>query len=98
MGSSASRRRELDRGKREAMLQRMQQLVHERAMVAPIYELAFINGVGRRVEESGLGPHRRLRVLRALRGREAPGEVRKRSAPPGERAPQSSTRRCSAAL
>jgi peptide/nickel transport system substrate-binding protein len=33
----------------------IQQLVHERAIVAPIYELAFISGVGRRVEESGLG-------------------------------------------
>ena len=33
----------------------MQRLVHERAMFAPIYELAFVAGVGRRVEESGLG-------------------------------------------
>ncbi len=46
---------ELDRTKRAAILHRMQQLVHERAMFAPIYELAFISGVGRRVEESGLG-------------------------------------------
>jgi peptide/nickel transport system substrate-binding protein len=46
---------ELDRGKRMAILHRMQQLVHERAMFAPIYELAFITGVGRRVEEPGLG-------------------------------------------
>lgn len=46
---------ELDRTKREAMLHRLQQLVHERAMFAPIYELAFVAGVGRRVEESGLG-------------------------------------------
>ena len=46
---------ELDRGRREATLQKIQQLVHERAIVAPIYELAFISGVGRRVEESGLG-------------------------------------------
>jgi len=30
-------------------------LVHERAMFAPIYELAFISGIGRRVEESALG-------------------------------------------
>ena len=29
--------------------------VHERATFAPLYELAFVNGVGRRVEESGLG-------------------------------------------
>jgi peptide/nickel transport system substrate-binding protein len=40
---------------REAILQRIQQLVHERAMFASIYELAFVAGVGRRVEESGLG-------------------------------------------
>ena len=46
---------ELDRGKREATLRRVQQLVHERAMFAPLYDLAFVNGVGRRVEESGLG-------------------------------------------
>src|SRR6266542_3463491 len=46
---------ELDRKKREAILHRMQQLVHERAMFAPIWELAFLNGVGPRVEESGLG-------------------------------------------
>jgi ABC-type transport system substrate-binding protein len=46
---------ELDRAKREATLRRMQQLVHERATFAPIYELAFVNGVGPRVQESGLG-------------------------------------------
>ena len=46
---------ELDRGRREATLHKIQQLVHERAIVAPIYELAFISGVGRRVEEPGLG-------------------------------------------
>ena len=31
------------------------QIVHDRAMFAPIYELAFLNGVGPRVGESGLG-------------------------------------------
>ena len=46
---------ELDRAKREAMLRRVQQLVHDKAMVAPMYELAFVNGVGRRVDEAGLG-------------------------------------------
>ena len=46
---------QLDRARREAMLHRLQQLVSERAMFAPIYELAFISGVGRRVEEPGLG-------------------------------------------
>ena len=46
---------QLDRAKREATLHRIQQLVQERAMVAPIYELAFLTGVGRRLEESALG-------------------------------------------
>jgi len=46
---------ETDRKKREAILQRIQQLVHNKAMLAPIWELAFLNGVGPRVAESGLG-------------------------------------------
>ena len=46
---------ELDRGKREALLHRMQQMIHERAMFAPIWDFAFLHGVGPRVEESGLG-------------------------------------------
>jgi len=46
---------ELDRKKREALLHRIQQLVHERVMFIPIWQLAFLNGVGPRVEESGLG-------------------------------------------
>jgi peptide/nickel transport system substrate-binding protein len=46
---------ELDRKKREAILHKMQQLIHEKAMIIPIWELAFINGQGSRVAESGLG-------------------------------------------
>jgi peptide/nickel transport system substrate-binding protein len=46
---------EVDRGKREAVLHGLQQLVAETAMVAPMYKPAFVNGVGRRVDESGLG-------------------------------------------
>ena len=46
---------ELDRAKREALLHHVQQLVSDKAIVAPMYELAFVNGVGRRVDESGLG-------------------------------------------
>ena len=42
-------------GKRETILQKIQQLMHDKAMVAPIWELAFLNGVGPRVAESGLG-------------------------------------------
>jgi peptide/nickel transport system substrate-binding protein len=46
---------ELDVKQREAMLRKIQQLVQERAIYAPIWQLAFINGAGPRVAESGLG-------------------------------------------
>jgi len=46
---------ELDRKRREAMLHRIQQLVHDKAMYAPIWELGFIHAHGSRVAESGLG-------------------------------------------
>jgi peptide/nickel transport system substrate-binding protein len=46
---------ELDRKKRAAILEKMQRLVHEKAINAPIWELAFLNGVGPRVGESSLG-------------------------------------------
>jgi peptide/nickel transport system substrate-binding protein len=46
---------ELDRKKREALLHKIQQLMHEKAMHIPIWELAFINGQSARVQESGLG-------------------------------------------
>ena len=46
---------ELDRAKREAILHKMQQLMHEKVVYAPIWELAFLNGIGSRVAESGLG-------------------------------------------
>jgi peptide/nickel transport system substrate-binding protein len=46
---------ELDRKKREALLHKIQQLVHEKVMVLPIWELGFLNGHGPRVQESGLG-------------------------------------------
>ena len=46
---------ELDRKRREAALHRIQQLVHDKAMVAPIWQLAAMSGVGPRVEESGIG-------------------------------------------
>src|SRR6266508_1367987 len=47
--------REMDAKKREAILHRIQQLVHEKAMFAPIVEAAFLNGHGARVAEPGLG-------------------------------------------
>jgi peptide/nickel transport system substrate-binding protein len=46
---------ELDRKRREAMLHRIQQLMHDKAMFAPIWQLAAMSGVGPRVEESGIG-------------------------------------------
>jgi peptide/nickel transport system substrate-binding protein len=46
---------ELDRKRREAMLQRIQQLMHDKALYAPIWELGFIHAQGPRVAESALG-------------------------------------------
>ena len=46
---------ELDPKKRTEMLHKMQQLVHEKTMYAPIWQLALVNGVGPKVGESGLG-------------------------------------------
>ena len=45
---------EMDTKKREVILHRIQQMIHERSIVAPIWELAFLNGYGPRVAESGL--------------------------------------------
>jgi peptide/nickel transport system substrate-binding protein len=45
---------ENDRKRREAILQKIQQTLHERAVFAPVWELAFLNGHGPRVAESGL--------------------------------------------
>ena len=42
---------EMDRKRREAMLHKIQQLMHERAMFAPILEPAFLIGVGPRMGE-----------------------------------------------
>jgi peptide/nickel transport system substrate-binding protein len=49
----ARQAREVDPKKREAMVHQMQSLITEHSMYVPIYELAFIWGVGPRVEESG---------------------------------------------
>ncbi len=46
---------EMDNAKRTAILQKMQLLVHEKAMYAPIWQLAFLSGVGPRVGESAFG-------------------------------------------
>ncbi len=45
---------EVDRSRRETILHKMQQLIHERAVYAPIWQLAFLNGQGARVAESAL--------------------------------------------
>ncbi len=46
---------ELDKKKRGAVLEKMQRLVYEKAIYAPIWQLAFLNGVGPRVEQSAFG-------------------------------------------
>ncbi|TMJ65530.1 MAG: ABC transporter substrate-binding protein, partial [Alphaproteobacteria bacterium] len=46
---------ELDLKKRAALLEKLQQMVHERTIYAHIWQLAFINAAGPRVGESGLG-------------------------------------------
>jgi peptide/nickel transport system substrate-binding protein len=53
------------------MVHQIQQILHDRVMQIPIYELAFLWGVGPRVEEAGVdqikgfaysGPYEDLRV------------------------------------
>ena len=46
---------EMDRKRREATLHRIQQLMHDKVMVAPLWESTILVGLGPRVEESGLG-------------------------------------------
>ena len=46
---------ELDHTRRAAILRRMQQLIYERAMFAPIWQLAFLNAQGSRIEDAALG-------------------------------------------
>src|SRR5713101_3933105 len=46
---------EMDPKRRGAILERIQQLIHEKVMVAPIWLLAGLSGKGPRVEESGVG-------------------------------------------
>jgi peptide/nickel transport system substrate-binding protein len=52
--------RERDRAKREALLHRIQQLMHERVMHGPIFEPATLHGVGPRVEEAAIGLNSQL--------------------------------------
>jgi len=46
---------ELDRKTREAILHRIQQLIYDKVVVAPIWQNVPLNGVGPRVQESGIG-------------------------------------------
>jgi peptide/nickel transport system substrate-binding protein len=46
---------ELDPKKREAMLHRIQQLIHEKVMYLPIWQLALLQAYGPRVAQPGLG-------------------------------------------
>ena len=46
---------EADPEMRKKILYRMQELIHERTIYTPIWQLAFLNGQGPRIEESGLG-------------------------------------------
>jgi peptide/nickel transport system substrate-binding protein len=48
----ARQARETDRKKREAMLHQIQQIMHDRILHVPVYELAFLWGVGARVDEA----------------------------------------------
>lgn len=47
--------KEIDHQKRTQILHTMQDLLHERAMYVSIWQLAFISGVGPRVDQSGIG-------------------------------------------
>jgi peptide/nickel transport system substrate-binding protein len=46
---------EVDHKKREVTLHRVQQLIHEKVMFLPIWQLVVLQGQGPRVAESGLG-------------------------------------------
>jgi len=46
---------ELDYKRREEILHEMQKIVYDRSIYAPIWQLAFINGIGPRVAESSFG-------------------------------------------
>ena len=45
---------EVDAKRREATLHRIQQLIHEKVMIAPIWLNAGLSGLGPRVEEAAL--------------------------------------------
>lgn len=46
---------ERDATKREAILHQIQRIIQEKALFIPIWQLAFLSGVGPRIAESGIG-------------------------------------------
>ena len=46
---------ELDHAKRTALLHKMQQIVHERVIAAPVWQLAGLAGTGPRIAQSAIG-------------------------------------------
>jgi peptide/nickel transport system substrate-binding protein len=46
---------ELDRGKRTELLRQLQQIVYDKVIYTPLWQLAFISAVGPRVDQSGMG-------------------------------------------
>jgi peptide/nickel transport system substrate-binding protein len=46
---------EVDRPRRQAILHKMQQVIHERTIFAPLWQLGFLNGQGPRIDESAIG-------------------------------------------
>ncbi len=47
--------KEPDRAKRGALLHAIQRIAHERVMFAPIWQVAQLNGVRTRIDQSGIG-------------------------------------------
>ena len=66
---------ELDHQKREAILHKMQQDVIQRVIFAPIWQWAFLNGVGSRVGESGFGLIPRFPYTAPYEGPHAEGRL-----------------------
>ena len=64
-----------DQKSRGVLLERIQRLVHDKAMFAPIWEFPSICAYGSASGGVGLGPDRQLPVLRTVRGSQAQGEV-----------------------
>ena len=63
--------KELDRGKREALLHQIQKIVAEQVLVAPIFQQGFLWGVGPRVEDRRRRADPGLPLRGAVRGPEA---------------------------